>query len=157
MTEKQAWIVGLSAAAFWLLVLRGASALKIGLKYIQLISVNGDTATMQVMLYVQNPLIASVLVRSVSGTVSIMGIPVGVIDYPINKRIEARSISYIPVQVEISYSKLGDAIWANIMSGSVQTLSIELDGKITAGEQYSISVPIRKLWTYSDIINRQAE
>lgn len=157
MTDKQAWIVGLSAATFWLLVLRGASALKIGLKSVRLQQVNGDIATLQVMLYVQNPLIASVLIRNVAGQINIMGIPVGTIDYPINRRIEARSITYIPVQVEVSYSKLGDAVWANIMSGDVQTLSIELDGTITAGERYAVSIPIHKVWTYSDIINKQAE
>lgn len=157
MTDKKAAYIGLAVAGFWYYFLRGVTALKIGLKQLRITGIDGDTATLEVTLFIQNPLLAQVFVRSVSGTISIMGIPVGTIDYPINRRIKSRSITYLPVRVQISYSALGDALWANIMTGDIQTLIIELQGTITTGEKVEIPIPVRKSWTYSDIIESNAE
>ena len=154
MDEKRAIGYGLLAASFWYLFLRGVKALRVGLQQLRLVSVESETATLEVMLYVRNPLLVSVLVRDISGTISIMGIPVGTINYPINRRIAAQGVSYIPVQVHISYQALGASLFTNILSGSVQSLLIELQGKVTAGEKIPVSVPIRKAWTYNDIIQK---
>ena len=157
MSDKQAICIGLAVAGFWYYFLRGASALKLGLKSLRLSGISMDTATLEVTLYVRNPLLATVFVRSIAGTISVMGMPVGVIDTVINKRIYARSTSYIPVHVQISYAAMGAAAWANIMSGNVQTLTVEFAGKITAGEKVALPIPVKKLWTYQDIIEKEAQ
>ena len=157
MTNKKALYLGLGIASLWMWVFRGVSALKVGLKDIRLVNIAGDNATLQVTIYLQNPLLVSVVVRSITGVIRIMGKDVGIIDYPISQRIKARSINYLPVQVHVDYISLGDAVWANIQTGTIQTLTVELDGTITAGEKHPIKLPIRKLWTYNDIIQGSAE
>ena len=157
MTDRKAIGLGLVAAGFWYLFLRGASALKLGLKSLRLSGISLESATLEVTLFVRNPLLATVFVREIAGTISVMGVPVGVIDTVINKRIFARSTSYIPVQVQISYAAMGAAAWQNIMSGNVQTLTVEFDGKIKAGERFSVPIPVKKLWTYRDIIEKEAQ
>ena len=154
MTTRQRIGVSILAVGVWWFGLRGASALKVGLHSLRLAGIAADTATLEVTLYVRNPLLATVFVRSISGTVSVMGIPVGVVDCPVNQRILARQTTYIPIPVQISYANLGAAAYTNIMTGSVQSLAIELQGKICAGESVPVNIPIRKIWTYNDIIQR---
>lgn len=155
--NKRALYWGLGVASLWMWVFRGVSALKIGLKDIRLYSLAGDGGTLQVTIYIQNPLLVSVVVRSITGVIKIMGKEVGIIDYPVAQRINARSVNYLPVLVQVDYKSLGEAVWQNIQSGTIQTLSVELEGTITAGEKYPVRLPIRKLWTYNDIIQGIAE
>ena len=157
MTNQQAIGAGLLVAGFWYYVLRGASALRIGLKRLRLLTIGLDASTIEALLYVYNPLLATVFVREVQGTIYIQGQPVGVVNYPVNRRIQARSTTYIPVQLIVSPTALGAAAWQNIMSGSIQTLTIELKGTIRTGEQVVLPIPIRKTWTYNDIIEREAQ
>lgn len=151
--DNKAIKLGLLATGFWYFFLRGAIALRVGLKSVRLVEVFGDRATVEIMLYVYNPTLASVLVRSLRGTVSVMGMPVGEIDYPVNARIKARRTAVVPVMVDVSSSAFGEAMWNNIQTGHIETMAIELNGSVVCGEKVPISYPIRKLWVWQDIID----
>lgn len=151
MNSKQAWYI-FGAGVVYYYFLRGARALRFGIKNFGLVSFTDSNATFEIRFYIYNPLLVDIFCRTVSGDIRLMGVKVGEIDYPINQTIQARSLNYVPVQFTVSIADLTEGLWQYIQTGNVSTLIIEFDGQVVVGRDKQVTVPIRKTVTWGDLV-----
>lgn len=150
MNKKQAWWI-FAAGVVYYYFLRGVRSLKFGIDRFHLVSFNDKMAEFEVVFFAYNPLLVSLFLRNVNGTIRLMGREIGSVDYPVNQNVLARSYTLIPVRFTVEYAKLGDGLVSYLRTGNVSTLLIEFDGTISMGQDRIVSVPIKKQITWGDI------
>lgn len=149
MKQKTAGILLLSGVALYYLVLQGIRGIGVSFKGLRVVSIVDDSVRFSVQLYIRNPLLLSVLVNDIVGTIYIMNIPVADVDFPLNQRIHSRSISPVTINFNVSKSKLGEALFANIETGDVRTLLVRFAGYLKISK---VKVNVDKQFTFEDII-----
>lgn len=150
MNKKQAWWI-FGAGVVYYYFLRGVRSLQFGIDRFHLVSFNDKMAEFEVVFFAYNPLLISLFLRNVSGTIRLMGKEIGSVDYPVNQNVLARSYTLIPVRFTVDYAKLGDGLVSYLKTGNVSTLLIEFDGTISLGQDRIVNVPIKKQITWGDI------
>lgn len=134
-------------------VLRGASALTIGIRGYQLSGVDLVNKTVQVRLnfYIKNPLFVGIKLRGIVGDVYMQGMKVGSINSSYDYFLSGGGkVHSVPVTVTCSMASLGEAMIANIQSGNVQTLTVAFDGSIRIGKN-GVAIPIQKTLDWREI------
>lgn len=154
MNSKQAWWI-FGAGVFYYYFLRGVKSVKFGIDRFSLVTLGEAAATFEVRFFVYNPLLVSLFLRGVAGTIKLMGIEISSVDYPINQDLKARKYTYIPIRFTVEYDKLGDGLLAYLKTGNVSTLLIEFDGSIAVGRENVVDMPISKQITWGTIIGRE--
>lgn len=153
MNSKQAWYI-FGAGVVYYYFLRGARALRFGIKNFGLVSFTDSTATFEIRFFVYNPLLVDFFCRNVEGEIRLMGVKIGEIDYPINQTLKSRSLNFVPVQFTVSIADLTDGLWKYIQTGNVSTLIVEFDGSVTVGRDHTVEVPVRKTVTWGDLMGK---
>ena len=150
MNKKQAWWI-FGAGVVYYYFLRGVRSLQFGIKRFALVSFSDKIAEFEVVFFAYNPLLISLFLRGVKGTIRLMGIEVGIVNYPVNQDVKARSYTYIPVRFTVEYNKIGEGLVEYLKTGNVNTLLIEFEGTISLGRDHIVDVPIKKQITWGDI------
>lgn len=153
MNQKQAWYI-FGAGVIYYYFLRGVRSLRFGIERFNLISFTDKIAEFEVVFYAYNPLLVGLFMRNVSGTIRLMGVEIGYVNYPVNQEVLPRNYTFIPVRFSVDYAKLGNGLVSYLKTGNVSTLLIEFDGLVTVGREKIVSVPIRKQITWGDLIGR---
>lgn len=148
MTRKNKGILLLSGAALYYFWLRGIRGIGVSFNGLRLVSIVDDEMRFSLQLSVRNPLLLSVLVNDIVGTIYLMDIPVANIDFPLNQRIYSRSISPITINFDVSKSKLGAALFTNIETGDIRTMLVHFVGYIRV---QNIKLKVDKQFTFEDI------
>ena len=144
----------IGAAAFlYFGVLRGASALYLGIKdyYFQSISLTQNSARFIVTFLINNPLFVGLTLKSISGDVYIQGNKCGTVNVDYDKYLAGRQAWSVAVPVDIDLSQLTASIIDNINTGNINTLTIAFDGGIIIGGTGLVRIPFAKTVTWNDI------
>lgn len=145
--------IGLAAGLLYYYVLRGASALFVGIRSygVQSINTAAGTMTLQVNFVINNPLWVGLRLRSIDGEVYIQGVKCGTIDMFYDYYLSGRHAHVIPVQVVVDVKSIGQAALLNINSGDVRTLTVDFNGGVTVGKSDLMRIPIQKTLDWEDI------
>ena len=140
-------------AIVWYAVLRGASALAVGIKGWALNGVDLDSKKIGITLQfaIANPLFIGLTIRGIQGDVYVQGQKVGSVDNTYDYFLAGRHTHIIPVLVQLDSTALGQAAIANIKTGNVRTLTIAFNGKLLVGSA-SVPVPIQITYDWGDLV-----
>lgn len=150
---KSAVKIGLAAGLLYYTVLRGASALFVGVRGYMLKGIDVATGmiTLQINFVINNPLWVGIRLRSIDGEIFIQGVKCGVIDMRYDYYMSGRRSHNIPVLVTVDTSNLGQAVLANISTGNINTLTVDFDGGVTVGKSDLVRIPLKKTLDWEDI------
>lgn len=139
-------------ALLWWGVLRGASALVVGLRSWAFRGINTNNGTMDLTLnfMVKNPLVVGLTLKGVYGDVYVQGQKVGIINSAYNYYLSGGHTHIIPVVVSLDMAGLGQAAITNIQSGDVRTLTIAFNGRLLVGN-YGVPVPIQIEYNWDEL------
>lgn len=145
--------IGLAAGLLYYTVLRGASALMVGIRSYGLkgVDVAAGTITLQVNFVIKNPLFVGIRLRSIDGEIFIQGVKCGVVDMRYDYYVSGRHTHTIPVLITVDTRNLGQAIINNIATGDIRTLVVDFDGGVTVGKSDLLRIPIKKTLNWEDI------
>jgi len=141
------------AAFLYFGVLRGASALYLGIKSYRFnhISLQDNTAEFIITFLIRNPLFVGIKLKSITGDVYIQGIKCGTINVSYDRYLAGRKTWSVAVPVTIDLGQFSSAIIQNINSGDVSTLTISFDGAVYVGDTGLVRVPFSKTVTWDDL------
>ena len=145
--ETALWIAG--GAALWYFVLRGISAVQFRFLGLGLVSATAEQLDFRLSLAVRNPLLVGVVVNHIAGDIYIGTTRVGVVDYPLNRRVERRGITYLSFQFTAYTRELGQALVENILTGDVRTLTVRFTGQVTVEGR---PVAIDRMFLFEDLV-----
>lgn len=106
---------------------------------------------LKVVGWLVNSTIAGVLVRSISGVLVCNGQVVASISQLVNKRIRSNSFVKQDLNVDIYFQESLAALWENIQTGDVTSLSFELVGEVVVGEQWPVGLKFNRVFTWNEI------
>lgn len=106
---------------------------------------------LKVVGWLANSTIAGVLVRSISGVLVCNGQVVASISQLVNKRIRSNSFVKQDLNVDIYFQESLAALWENIQTGDVTSLSFELVGEVVVGEQWPVGLKFNRVFTWNEI------
>lgn len=149
--EKALKIIG-GISLIWFGVLRGASAMVVGIRSWVLNRISTVDGEMNITLnfIIKNPLFVGLTLRGIKGDVYIQGISVGSIDHAMNYYLSGGHTHVIPVGVDLDLRDLGQAAILNIQSGDVKTLTVAFAGKLFVGA-HNVGVPVEVTLDWDDL------
>lgn len=150
------WLkIGLGVGLLWYGVLRGASAIVVKVQdyMLRTFNIQNKTVSVSINFYIKNPLFVGVTLNNIVGDVYIQGVNVGAVNQDLNYFIAGGKTHIIPVIVDLQLSSLSEAVWRNIESGDVHTLTVDFDGKLYVGK-YNVGVPVEVNLDYNDLFKR---
>ena len=141
------------AAFLWWGVLRGASALVVGIKSWAFRGIDINTGTVDITLnfLIKNPLVVGLTLKAAQGDVYVQGQKVGVVNTTYDYYLSGGHTHQVPVIVRLDMSNVGQAALQNIQSGDVKTLTIGFDGRLIIGSA-RVPVPIRVNYNWGDLV-----
>ena len=140
------------AALLWWGVLRGASALVVGIKSWTFRGLDLTTGTVDITLnfLIKNPLIVGLTLKGIQGDVYVQGQNVGTVAMNYDYYLSGGHTHQIPVIVRLNMANVGQAALLNIQSGDVRTLTLAFDGKLLIGSA-GVPVPINVSYNWEDL------
>ena len=152
MISRAAKILG-GAALLWWGVLRGASALVVGIKSWAFRGININTGQVDLTLnfLIKNPLFVGLTLKGIQGDIYVQGQKVGLINMAYDYYLSGGHTHQIPVIVSLFAGELGQAALLNIQSGDVNTLTIAFDGRLYIGAA-KIPIPLQLNYNWGDLM-----
>lgn len=142
------WLIGIGAALAFI----SRQKLSIAVKGVYLNGIiTSEVIPLRVVVYLINKTIASVLIRSISGSLISNGVTIATINQAVNKRMPANTTTEQSILVNIYNHEVLQALMDNIQSGDINNLSFEFIGEIVVGEQWPIGIKFKKLFTWQEI------
>ena len=141
------------AALLYYRVLRGASALYVGIKNYRFgsISLANNTAEFIITFLLNNPLYVGLRLKAISGDIYIQGIKCGTINANYDRYLAGRHAWNVAVPITIDLGQLASAVVENISTGNINTLTISFDGAIVIGGTGLVRIPFSKTLSYDDL------
>lgn len=141
-------LLGIGAAIAFV----GSQRFTFGVKGVYLAGVvTPQLIPLRVVVYLVNKTIGKLMVRSISGELVCEGQRVATINQKVNKRISSGRYIEQGLLVDIHIQESLQALFSNIQSGDITSLSFVFEGKIYVGEQYPVGIRFKKLFTWKDI------
>lgn len=113
----------------------------------------GYLSTVRLNLLIRNPLFFGVTVDAIQGQLYAQGVRMTNYDYDVNIThpidLKARSITPVSLDFLVDWSKLGEAVKANILSGDISTFTVQFVGTVTV-EGHPVNVS--KTISYYDLV-----
>lgn len=152
MIEKIAKI-GLGCALLYYAVLRGARGLVIKVQSwsFRNIDLDAQTVSLNINMLIKNPLLVGLTIKGVKGDVYMQGLKVGYVNTTFNYYLAGGHTHVLPVIVNLGIGDLGQAIWQNIQSGNINTLTVAFDGKVYVGD-VNVPVPVQVELDYKSLL-----
>lgn len=153
MTKKQKIALVVYGALFLLITKVRNVIRNLGFRFngISVLStdVENNTSQVAISLLLRNSLPFSVTVDAIAGDVYLQGVQAATINQAINTTITANSITPVTVIATLRWLGVADGVRANILSGDIRNLNIQLVGTITAeGRSFNVAKTI----TYYDLV-----
>lgn len=148
--NKLTWAVfGLTAAAIYLK--HRIDSIGISLRNLSLVSINQEqkTAALNLVVSVRYPLPFNTYAKRLVGSLYIQGAQVATIDTMVNRYLQPDAENILNIPVTINYQQLAAGVWANIQTGNVRTLLIQLDARLTTN---IIPISLHKTLTWEDLL-----
>ena len=149
--KKSTALILIGASALWYFVLRGVNAIQFAFKRIYLVSFTDTTIDLRLDMLIKNPLLIGAVVNNIAGDIYLDNIQVATVNYPLNQRIAARAVSPVTLFFTASLQQLGQALFNNIQTGSIQTLTVRFVGTITV---QGVNLPIDRFFTFNELIKQ---
>lgn len=108
------------------------------------------SATLSIDLIIDNPLDVGVLVKSLQGDVYLSGVPVGVINTQYDYFLSGHTHHEIPIYIDVTAERLGNALWANITSGNINNMALDIDATVYA-TKLGVPVPVQLHYDWNEI------
>ena len=145
--------IGLGAAFLWYGILRGAKSLVVRVNNFSFrsIDLNTGTVSLNLNLFIKNPLLVGITIKGVLGDVYAQGYKVGTVNTAYDYYIAGGKTHILPVIVDLNMMDVGQAAILNIQSGDIRTLTIAFDGKLYVGS-YSVAIPLQLELDYNDLV-----
>ena len=145
--------IGLGIGLLWYGILRGARGLvvKVHSYTFQSVNVSDQTVNINLNLYIRNPLLIGLKIKSIVGEIYAQGHQVGYVDQILNYYIAGRRTHIIPLNVKLHLEDLTQAAWLNIQSGDIRTLTVAFDGKVYVGDS-DIGIPLQFNLNYNQLV-----
>ena len=140
------------AALLWWGVLRGASALMVGIKSwaFRGIDISNMNVDLTLNFMIKNPLFIGLTLKGIYGDVYVQGHKVGQVSTSYNYYLSGGRTHIIPVLVTLNMASVGQAAMENIQSGNVQTFTIAFDGRLLIGKA-GVPVPVQVNYNWGDL------
>lgn len=143
------WTFGLLASIVYLK--RRINSVGVVLQNLGFISMDSATRTASLMLTlgVKFPLPFGLRFKRIKGNLYIMGKRVAEFNHVVDRYIESDKITTISLPIVVHYDELANGVLANIQTGNIQTLLIQLEADISTT---LLPVYIRKTLTYNELV-----
>lgn len=132
--------------AVWLLVNKVRNVVRgLAIKYtgILFLSGDGDNSRVQLSLLLRNSLPFSVTINRIDGILYLQGSAAASINQELNLRIEGTSVTPVNLLVDIDWGGVSQGVYNNIMTGNIETLSLQFVGSVTAeGKTFNVTKTI---------------
>lgn len=153
MTSKQKIAIVVYTALFLLITKVRRIINNLGFRFngITILSTDPDEKTSQVQLslLLNNSLPLSVTIDAIKGDLYIQGVPAAHIDQTLGVTIAANAITPLNLIATVDFSALNAGVKANIASGDIRNITLQLVGTITAeGRTFNVN----KQFTYYDLV-----
>lgn len=143
----------LASAGVLYLLTQGVKNIKIIFNRIDISEIDLGLLRLNINLYVKNPLPISFNISDIAGDIYIQDVNCGKIDYPVNQTLRGLSTSEFNVSFNIKQEQLGEALFANIMTGDVKTLTCRFVGYVKFGK---VKVKVDHKFGFKDIFRQYA-
>lgn len=143
-------LFGLTAAAIYLK--HRIDSIGLMVRNLTLVSVdqNGKTALLNLVLSVRYPLPFETLAKRLTGSLYVQGQQVATIDTMVNRYLAPDAENVINVPVTLYYNRLAAGLWANIQTGNVRTLILNLDARLSTN---ILPIHLHRTLTWEDLIS----
>ena len=119
---------------------------------LKIYEVRTDAVLFQLNLLFYNPLFKDVKIDSLSGEIYMMGRYIAHMESELNQLLYAKTQSSLAFYFKATPEQLGQALWDNIQTGDVRTLTIKFDGTMYLA---GVPVPVKKTFTYDQLFNKK--
>ena len=144
-------ILLLSLAAIWYLGKRTIDAVQINYRALQIIGIESGQVSFDLSFLIYNPLPASIKIDGIEGDIYMMGRKVAVVSQNVQQTVESRAYSELHIYFLVSAIDLGQALFDNIMTGTIESLTVGFDGIITIN---GIDVKLCKSYTFNELFSK---
>ena len=142
-------ILLLLGAGLWFMARRTVNNVSVRFERLRFAGFTANGVNLEAVLLIHNPLLADVSVSNIVGDLYVMDRHCAVIDYPINQVLAAKKTNRFSVLLNLNTQQLGQALWDNIQTGDIKTLTVLLDGYVTVG---GIRIPVNRQFVISDFV-----
>lgn len=144
------WAFGLTSLAIYLK--HRIDSISIRIKNLSLVSIDQEqkTAAINLVVSVKYPLPFTTLAKRLTGSLYIQGARVATIDTMVNRYLQPDGENIINIPVTVNYQQLAAGVWANIQTGNVRTLLIQMDARLTTN---ILPISIHKTLTWEDLMS----
>ncbi len=136
--DKIYWWLGIGAA-LWMLWGRTANTIiNLGFKLIgiQVVSLTQETTTLNLQLAIKNPTLHTLTLWAIDFSLSFNGELIAVINQTINRKIQAKEVTTVNVQVTVKNRDVVNKLVEQLNSGTFDNWTIGLSGNVTVDNSY---------------------
>jgi|GEM_PF-1567394 len=143
-------LMGIGGLAYF--ARRTVRNIKVIFDSLKVYEVRADNVVFQVSVLFYNPLFIDVKLQSLAGKIYLMGREAAVMESELNQTLYRRTQSSLAFYFKSTMEELGTALWDNIRTGDVKTLTIRFVGHLTVNDT---QIPIDKIFTYDDLFGKK--
>lgn len=142
------WVLGLSSLVIYLK--HRIDSIAIRLRNLSLVSYDQGTKTAELNLIVavHYPLPFDTLAKRLTGTLYIQGQPVATVDTMLNRYLKTDAENLLTIPATVRLDNLAAGVWANIQTGNVRTLQVQLDARLTTN---LLPINIHRVLTWDEL------
>ena len=129
---------------------RTVNAVKVIFESLHIKEVYTNYILFQIGVQFYNPLFVDVKIDSFSGKIYLMGRYVSTVESDLNLTLLKRTHTTLYFTFKATPQELGAAIWDNIQTGDIKTLTARFEGYL---EVNKIRVPVNKTFTFDDLFS----
>lgn len=143
-------LIGIGGLAYF--ARRTVRNIKVIFDSLKVYEVRTDNVLFQVKVRFYNPLFTDVTLQSLAGKIWLMGKEAAVMESEINQTLYRRTESSLAFYFKTTAAELGTALWDNIQTGDIKTLTIRFVGHLMVND---VKIPVDKIFTYDDLFGKK--
>ena len=143
-------LLGISGLVYY--TRRTVNAIKVTFESLKVQEVRIDNVVFQVSVLFNNPLFVDVTLDTFYGEIYMMGKHIAHVESPLEQVLVKHTSSSLAFYFKATIEQLGEALFDNIQTGDVKTLTIQFDGNLQVN---GVLVPVKKTFTYDDLFKKK--
>lgn len=148
--KLKAWLLfGLAGSVVYLKHRLDAITMRLQSIGIVNIDTTNRVATLNLVVDLIYPLPFGLTLKTLTGDLYIMGKRVAVVKNVLNRYLSPSSVTPITITVDVDLAQLAEGVLANIQTGNIRSLLIQLDARATTN---LLPISLHKTFVYDDLI-----